>query len=88
MSLSLPLLAEMKPKTKATRKCAKHFQPIRKKPKLDGLTKGKIAMGVDNNLSRVEIQKQLDLGKAVQLWPVDIQKQDKWNVSKAVEDLE
>ena len=31
--------------------------------------KGKIAMGVDNHLSRVKIQKQLDLWKGtVQLW--------------------
>lgn len=43
------------PKRKATRRSAKKPRTIRKKPKLDDTTKGKIAMGVDNQLSREKI---------------------------------
>ena len=51
------------PKRKSTRKEAKTFLQRRKKPKLDDVTKGKIAMGVDLKLSREQIRKKVDIGK-------------------------
>jgi transposase len=57
------------PKRKATRRVAKQPCHRRRKPKLDDVTKGKIAMGIDNDLSREEIRRQLDIGKGtVQMW--------------------
>jgi transposase len=49
------------PKRKATRKTAKSVKPRKKTKQLDDLTKGKIAMGLDNELSREEIRRQLNL---------------------------
>lgn len=71
-----PLLACIEtnpgPKTKATRKLAKKEEEPKRKRKyhqLDEKTKGKIAMGLDNGLTREEIIRQLELGKStVQTW--------------------
>ena len=48
------------PKRKATRRCAKKPRPTKRVPKVDEITKGKIAMGVDLGLSREKIANQLD----------------------------
>lgn len=57
------------PKRKATRRCAKKPRPTKRVPKVDEITKGKIAMGVDLGLSREKIANQLDRSyPTIQRW--------------------
>jgi transposase len=57
------------PHKKSARRCAKKPRVNVKIPKLTNFEKGKIAMGINNNLSRGEIRIQLGTGKkSVQLW--------------------
>src|SRR5689334_19460825 len=57
------------PKRKAARKTAKKSHARKKFKQLDEYQKGKIAMGIDNDMSREEIQRQLGIHqRTVQRW--------------------